>query len=106
MNNKDNPVLAIIVPCFNEEEVLEITIKELSDVLNDLIAQHKISAASYLMFVDDGSKDKTWEYIVQFSMDNSFVKALKLSRNFGHQYALWGGLDKVKDTCDCCIAIR
>lgn len=86
-----NPILAIIVPCYNEEDVVKTAYFELFDVLKNLIADEKISSKSYICFVDDGSKDKTWEIIHKLSKYND-AKGLKLSRNFGHQAAMLAGL--------------
>ena len=87
----NKPVLAIITPCFNEEEIIEKSYSELSSVLKTLIEQKKISSDSYVCFVDDGSSDKTWELISEVSK-NKDAKGLKLSRNFGHQAAQLAGL--------------
>lgn len=88
---EDKLVLAIIVPCYNEEDVLSITFSELSGVLEKLIQARKIAAKSYICFVDDGSCDKTWELILKLSQNNK-AKGIKLSRNFGHQAAQIAGL--------------
>lgn len=85
------PILAIIVPCFNEEEVIETAYSELSCILKKLIDNSKISFLSYICFVDDGSDDKTWEIISKISEYNN-AKGIKLSRNFGHQGAQLAGL--------------
>lgn len=85
------PVLAIITPCLNEEEIIEKSYFELSLVLKNLIEQKKISQESYVCFVDDGSNDKTWALISEVSK-NKDAKGLKLSRNFGHQAAQLAGL--------------
>lgn len=87
----EKPILAIIVPCFNEEEVIKTTYFALFDVLKDLISKSQISAESYISFIDDGSSDTTWELIQKLSKYKD-VKGLKLSRNFGHQSALFAGL--------------
>lgn len=87
----ENPILAIIVPCYNEEEVVKQTYFELSAVVQALIESEKISSQSYICFVDDGSTDKTWEKILKLSKYND-AKGLKLSRNFGHQSAMLAGL--------------
>lgn len=87
------PVLAVVAPCYNEEEVLPETIVRLGNVVRDLIIRQKISRGSYILFVDDGSKDKTWEIIEREAKTNSLVGGLKLSRNFGHQSALIAGLE-------------
>ncbi|MCX7953799.1 MAG: glycosyltransferase family 2 protein, partial [Bacteroidales bacterium] len=97
--------LAIVVPCYNEEEVLPETIFRLSNILKKLCDKEKISKESFILFVDDGSEDKTWEIIKTFYEKNNFIKGLKLSRNFGHQYALMAGIEYVSDKCDCMISI-
>lgn len=89
---KESPVLAIIVPCYNEEEVLNTTYFALSDVIKGLVESGKIAPNSFICFVDDGSKDKTWEIINNLSKDKRLVKGIKLSRNFGHQAAQIAGL--------------
>lgn len=86
-------ILAIIVPCFNEEEVLQETCSQLSNVLKSIVEKQKISSDSYICFVDDGSSDKTWQIISTFSKSKN-VTGLKLSKNFGHQAALLAGLTK------------
>ena len=86
------PVLSIVVPCYNEEEVLSDTSSKLLSVLQHLIAINKISESSIVYFVDDGSVDATWATIVKLSEDSGFIKGLKLTRNYGHQNALLAGL--------------
>lgn len=97
--------LAIVVPCYNEEEVLEDTIKKLSEVLNDLIIKKKIDDDSFAMYVDDGSKDKTWSVIEAANGKNKYVKGLKLAGNVGHQNALLAGLLRAKEIADITISI-
>jgi len=87
----DKSVLAIIVPCLNEEEIIKTSCGEISLILKTLIKQQKISSESYICFVDDGSNDKTWESISELSK-NKEIKGLKLSKNFGHQAAQLAGL--------------
>lgn len=98
--------LAIVIPCYNEEEVLEITSQSLRGVLKDLIDKNKISSDSFILFVNDGSKDRTWELIEkeheQYPM---MVLGLKLAGNVGHQYALTAGLNTVLNMCDISISI-
>lgn len=89
---KKDAVLAIVVPCYNEEEILAQTIKTLSDLINSLIDKQLINSASKLIFVNDGSKDNTWNIIQAAHKQNPFVKGISLSRNFGHQEALLAGL--------------
>lgn len=86
------PSLAIVVPCYNEEESLPKTIQVLNDLLDRLIAANKITADSKNYFVDDGSRDKTWEILHNTALQNPKVVAIKLSRNKGHQNALYAGL--------------
>lgn len=99
------PLLTIVVPCYNEEEVLPETIKRLTDVLEGLILERLIAGASKLLFVDDGSKDRTWAIIAEASSRQPRVSGLKLSCNVGHQKALCAGLDKAAAHSDCVISI-
>lgn len=89
---KKTAKLAIIIPCYNEEEILQQSIKQLSEILNDLINAKQISPESRLIFVNDGSHDKTWDIIEKHHKKNPFVNGICLSRNFGHQEALLAGL--------------
>ncbi len=84
--------LTIIVPCYNEEEVLPETVRRLQNLLQELQLKEKIGLNSKLVFVDDGSKDKTWELIERLADEYPTVRGIKLSRNFGHQNALLAGL--------------
>jgi glycosyltransferase involved in cell wall biosynthesis len=84
--------LAIVVPCYNEEEMLPKTLATLLALRDSLIAQQKINAASKIYLVDDGSRDKTWPMLAQASQENPAIVAVKLSRNRGHQNALMAGL--------------
>uniref|UniRef100_A0A7U3YCQ8 Glycosyl transferase family 2 n=1 Tax=Geobacillus sp. (strain Y4.1MC1) TaxID=581103 RepID=A0A7U3YCQ8_GEOS0 len=99
------PVLTIVVPCYNEEDVLPETIKQLTNVLEHLMEEHLIAGGSKVLFVDDGSRDRTWELIEQESEQNPLVTGIKLSRNFGHQKALLAGLETAKNDSDCVISI-
>ncbi|KYC62463.1 MULTISPECIES: glycosyltransferase family 2 protein [Heyndrickxia] len=99
------PMLTIVVPCYNEELVLEKTTQELTRVLDKLVVKNKISSKSMIFYVDDGSKDSTWEIIEKLTDINSYVQGLKLSRNFGHQGALIAGLETARDFSDCVISI-
>ena len=87
--------LAIVVPCYNEEEVLQVTAVRLLDLLNRLINKRKISENSIIYFVDDGSSDSTWNIIRELSQEFSSFRGIKLSRNRGHQAALLAGLMNV-----------
>lgn len=98
-------VLALVVPCYNEEEVLRKTAERLTGELVRLSNLQKIHTDSFIVFVDDGSKDKTWEIIKELKKQNPSIKGIKLSRNFGHQSALLAGLNKVIDICDVAVTI-
>ncbi len=97
--------LAIVVPCYNEEEVIGISSEALRGVLADLIEKKKISEDSYVLFVDDGSKDKTWSLIEQEFRAHSTVKGLKLAGNVGHQFALTAGLMTAREWSDVTVSI-
>jgi glycosyltransferase involved in cell wall biosynthesis len=84
--------LAIIVPCFNESEVLLDTRNRLLDVMNKLILSGKISDKSSIWFIDDGSMDSTWAFIESYTRENASIHGIKLSRNWGHQAAILAGL--------------
>ncbi|MCY8932821.1 glycosyltransferase family 2 protein [Bacillus atrophaeus] len=99
------PLLTIVVPCYNEEEVFEETSRQLTSVLNSLTAEKLISEESKILFVDDGSCDRTWSLIAMESVKNSKVTGLKLACNVGHQKALLAGLHKAKQRSDCVISI-
>ncbi len=105
MTSISRPILSIIVPCYNEEAVLSVSVHELLSQLEILIVAHKVDAESYLCLTDDGSSDTTWEIIKQLSKNNSRVKGIHLSANFGHQNALLAGLFSEKNHADCLITI-
>jgi glycosyltransferase, family 2 len=94
-NRAELPSLAIVVPCYNESEVFSYCLNALTDILKDLINKNKIKANSYVLFIDDGSKDDTWQQIGQACDTSNLVRGLKLSRNKGHQIALLAGLYSV-----------
>ena len=102
---KVKPTLYIVVPCYNEEEVLPITAPMFLHKLKCLIGSGKVSEKSRVLFVNDGSKDKTWEIINSFSESDVHFKGISLSRNRGHQNALLAGLMEAKDNCDITISI-
>ena len=95
--------LAIIVPCYNEEEVLENSIKTLNKIYDDLIKNELIAPSSKIVFVNDGSKDQTWPLIQKAHKKQPHIKGICLSRNFGHQEALLAGL--YNTTADIYITI-
>lgn len=97
--------LYIVVPCYNEEEVLPETVSRLTDKLGFLINTNRCNQNSRILFVDDGSKDRTWELISSYHAENQFVCGLKLSRNRGHQNALLAGLMVAKEYADCVISL-
>lgn len=98
--------LAIVVPCYNEEEVLKIASKALREVLADLAQKGKIAEDSFILFVNDGSRDRTWELIEEeHSMYPTQVHGVKLAGNVGHQFALTAGLITAKDMSDVTISI-
>ena len=100
------PQLAIVIPCYNEELCIKNTTKKLFIVINDLIKKNKILNSSYIYFVDDGSKDSTWDIIEELHNKNALVKGTKFVRNFGNQKALMAGLESVRDIgCDCVVTI-
>lgn len=98
-------VLYMVIPCYNEEEVLLETTKRLKEKLNGLIKKKIISAKSKVMYVNDGSKDKTWELIKQIHNDDPMFTGISLSRNRGHQNALVAGLLTAKDYADVVISM-
>lgn len=97
--------LAIVSPCYNEEEVLEQSAARLATLFEDLIAKEKISVDSFVLFVNDGSKDSTWNIIRQLHQTNPYVKGMNLARNVGHQNAIMAGMMTAKDWSDAVITI-
>lgn len=100
-----SPILAVVVPCFNEEKCVDSTIKTLLGILDGLVRQNLLSQQSFLYFVDDGSTDETWKIICGQHLSDARIRGLKLSRNFGHQIALLAGLEEVVGECDVAISI-
>ena len=98
--------LAIVVPCYNEEEVLKLASEALRGVLEDLVRKEKIAPDSFVMFVNDGSRDRTWELIEEeHAAHPSRISGVKLAGNVGHQFALTAGLLTAKDMSDVVISI-
>lgn len=97
--------LYLVIPCYNEEEVLPETAKRLNRLFDAMEAGDLISGESRIVFVDDGSRDRTWELISSLSTDYPRFRGIKLAKNAGHQNALLAGLMTVKDECDCAISI-
>ena len=98
-------ILYIVIPCYNEETVLPITSKMFLDKLTSLIRTNKISDSSRILFVNDGSKDKTWEIICNLAKQDEHFIGISQSRNRGHQNAVLAGLMEAKDKCDITISI-
>ncbi len=97
--------LSIVVPCYNEELVLQETTARLSAVLDSLIEKQKISSDSFILYVNDGSRDKTWTLIMSLHEGNPYVKGLNLAGNVGHQNALMAGLMVAKEYADILVSI-
>ena len=95
----------LVVPCYNEEEALPETLRQLSDKLERLIASGRAGQESRMLFVDDGSKDKTWALLEAACEENERVCAIKLAHNRGHQNALLAGLMTAKSRADCAISL-
>lgn len=103
MNN--TPTLYIVIPCYNEQAVLPITAPLFLNKITSLISKNKISQDRKVLFVNDGSKDDTWQIIKSLSNENIHYEGITLSRNRGHQNALLAGLMEAKDRCDITISI-
>lgn len=102
---KKLPILYVIIPCYNEQEVLTITAPEFFQKLMQLISEEKISTQSRILFVNDGSKDDTWNIIVSLAKSDEHYIGISQSRNRGHQNAVLAGLMEAKDFCDITISI-
>lgn len=97
--------LAVVVPCYNEEEVLPLCLAGLRQILKKLIGEKKISPDSFMLFVNDGSKDRTWEILTKEQASSKDVCAVRLARNAGHQNALLAGLSCAKEMADMIVSI-
>ena len=100
-----NKILYVVIPCYNEEEVLKETSKRLNVKLGELIKDKIISKDSKVLFVNDGSKDKTWDIICELNKENKLFSGINLSRNRGHQNALVAGLMTAKEYADVVISM-
>ena len=98
-------ILYVVIPCYKEEEVLPETAKRMQEKMNSLISNRKISEKSRVMFVNDGSTDKTWEIIVDLHNSDKLFSGVNLSRNKGHQNALLAGLMTAKNWADMVISM-
>ena len=97
--------LGIVSPCYNEELVLHESASRLTNLYNDLVAKGKISADSFVMYVNDGSKDKTWEIIKELNASNHYIIGLNLAHNVGHQNAIMAGMMTARSMCDAVVTI-
>ena len=97
--------LAIVSPCYNEEEILQTSAQKLNSLFDRLIEKGKISPKSFVLLVNDGSSDRTWEIIRQLHNGNRRFKGLCLARNVGHQNAIMAGMMQAKDISDAVITI-
>ena len=100
-----NNTLYIVVPCYNEEEMLPISAPVFEKKIRDLISENKISVRSKVLFVNDGSKDGTWKIIEKLCDESNIYAGLKLSRNEGHQNALMAGMSTAKKHADMIVTI-
>ena len=99
------PVLYIVIPCYNEEEMLPITSKALIALTDDMIGKQIIDPKSRIVLVDDGSKDRTWQCISELHKKDKRFEGVKLAHNVGHMNALWAGMTLASEKCDCMISI-
>ena len=105
MSIKKKPVLWIVIPCYNEEKVLPVTAPMFGDKLSGLIESGRVARESRILFVNDGSKDRTWEIIKDLSGQDLHMIGISQSRNRGHQNALVAGMMEARDKCDITITI-
>lgn len=105
MNETNGTILYIVVPCYNEEEMLHITSEKLEEKLRTLKNAGRISDDSRVVYVDDGSKDNTWNIIEEMHHNNKVFNGVKLSRNEGHQNALLAGLDYARNHADMIVSM-
>ena len=102
---KETKIIYMVVPCYNEEEVLDETTRRLAEKFQFLMEQGKIGKKSRILYVNDGSKDQTWPIIARLHEEYECVSGLNLSRNRGHQNAVLAGLMYAKDYCDAAISM-
>lgn len=105
VSKKNSPILYIVVPCYNEEQVLPITSQIFEEKVKDLMGRGQISRQSRVMFVNDGSRDATWKIICDLAERSEVFCGISLSRNRGHQNAVLAGLMEAKDRCDITVSI-
>lgn len=99
------PIIAIVVPCFNEEQALPVSVPQMLSILDGLVGEKQIADQSYLLLCNDGSRDDTWRVIERLHMADKRVKGISLAHNRGHQNVLLAGLMTVRDRCDAAISI-
>ncbi len=104
-NNLNLPKIALILPCYNEELIISDTIKIIYNCLINLINKKYCSDSSFILLIDDGSKDSTWKIIVSEAKNKNHIKAIKLAFNSGHQNCLISGFEKVQGKCDALITL-
>ena len=100
---RDN-ILYLVVPCYNEEEVLNKTADVLQKKMQRMMKENKISGKSKILFVNDGSKDRTWNIIYQLTRRNSMFAGLSFSRNYGHQSAILAGMMAARSHADIAVS--
>ncbi len=105
MERKRKQILYLVIPCYNEQEVLHETARRLREKMESLMEREMISRESRIMFVNDGSRDRTWEIIRELHESDPIYQGVKLSRNRGHQNALLGGLMTAKEYADMVISM-
>lgn len=103
--SRNRPILAVVVPCFNESCLIDEAMERLAGKLYDLKSRNIIDPHSFLYFVDDGSQDDTWQRIEDRHQTDPAIKGTRLSRNYGHQNALLAGLHSVTEKVDCAISM-
>lgn len=103
--NRSMPILYLVIPCYNEEEVLPETTKRLTEKLHGMIRAEIVHRDSRILYVDDGSRDRTWALIEEYSAAIPYVDGVKLAHNRGHQNALLAGLMTAMPLCDCAISM-
>ena len=97
--------LAIVSPCYNEEDVLQHSVGRLTELFDRMVNENAISSDSMMVFVNDGSKDRTWQIISDLHQTNSYVKGINLMRNVGHQNAILAGMMTAKEWADAVVTI-
>ena len=97
--------LATVSPCYNEEEVLRHSVERLTALFERMIAEKLISSDSMMVFVNDGSRDRTWEIIRELHAENKFVRGINMSRNVGHQNAIMAGMMTAREWADAVITL-